>query len=99
MGRDLDHGGASAYCRSAPLAERARIGHSARTFPTWTWNELGEFLDAVSGHGAEWSDDGLVFCQIAGAAINPGLLTNWWRQLVRRHAPSLGLPAIRPHDL
>ena len=163
-----------------PRARAAR----ARTFPTWTWNELGEFLEAVSGHehaalwhvaaltgmrrgelvalrwgdvdleigtitvcrsvgtgldgvhdkepksdagrrtveldgpitdvlrdhrktmlerrlalGAEWSDGGLVFCQSAGAAINPGLLTNWWRELVRRHAPSLGLPAIRLHDL
>jgi integrase len=163
-----------------PRARAAR----ARTFPTWTWNELGEFLEATSDHahaalwqvaaltgmrrgelvalrwenvdleagtitvcrsvgtgldgvhdkepksdagrrtveldgpiidvlrrhrqialerrvalGAEWSDHGLVFCQIAGAAINPGLLTNWWRELVRREAPGLGLPAIRLHDL
>ena len=29
-----------------PRARAAR----ARTFPTWTWNELGAFLEAVSGH-------------------------------------------------
>ena len=49
--------------------------------------------------GAEWSDDGLVFCQIAGTAIDPGLLTKWWRQLVRRRAPASACQPIRLHDL
>jgi integrase len=49
--------------------------------------------------GASWSDNGLVFCQIAGASIDPDLLTKWWRHLVRRRAPGLDLVPIRLHDL
>lgn len=49
--------------------------------------------------GAGWRDLGLVFCEVDGSAIHPDRLSKRWTDLVRRHAPALGIPTIRFHDL
>ncbi|HEY5173164.1 MAG TPA: site-specific integrase [Acidimicrobiia bacterium] len=49
--------------------------------------------------GSGWRDNGLVFCEVDGSPIRPERLAKRWSDLVRRHAPDLGLPAVRFHDL
>lgn len=49
--------------------------------------------------GSGWRDLGLVFCEVAGSPIEPNRLSKRWSDLVRRHAPPLGLRVIRFHDL
>jgi len=49
--------------------------------------------------GAGWRDLDVVFCEVDGSAIHPDRLSKRWSDLVRRHAPPLGLPTIRLHDL
>ncbi len=49
--------------------------------------------------GSGWRDNGLVFCEVDGSPIRPERLSKRWSDLVRRVAPTLGLPTIRFHDL
>lgn len=58
-----------------------------------------EQLERRVSLGAGWQDHDLVFCAIDGSAVPPDRLSERWRLLVRRHAPALGLPTLRLHDL
>ncbi len=49
--------------------------------------------------GEGWRDHDLVFCTVDGSPLNPDHLSKRWTTLVREHAPKLGLPVIRLHDL
>jgi integrase len=49
--------------------------------------------------GAGWRDRGLVFCTVDGSPINLTTASKTWAATAQRHAPKLGLPVIRFHDL
>ncbi len=49
--------------------------------------------------GSGWRDNDLVFSEVDGSAIHPDRCSKRWSDLVRRHAPALGLPNVRLHDL
>ncbi len=49
--------------------------------------------------GTGWRGSDLVFCEVDGSAIDPNRLSKRWSDLVRRHAPAVGVPVIRFHDL
>ena len=45
--------------------------------------------------GAKWKDQGLVFCQLNGSALEPSSVTQRFHRLLRE----AGLPDVRVHDL
>ena len=49
--------------------------------------------------GPGWRETDLVFCALDGSRLDPNGVSKAWTALVRLHAPSLGVPAIRFHDL
>jgi integrase len=49
--------------------------------------------------GPGWRDHNLVFPDVDGSPLRPGVITERWVLLMRHHARKLGLPAIRFHDL
>lgn len=49
--------------------------------------------------GPGWQDHDLVFCEMEGGPIHPDRLSKRWSDLVKRHAPAVGVPVLRFHDL
>jgi integrase len=49
--------------------------------------------------GSGWRDNGLVFSEVDGSPVHPDRASKRWSDVVKHHAPPLGLARIRLHDL